>query len=47
MNADEFCHGFFAFVLSLMLISFGFLLGYITWGTPIYENCVNYREAMP
>jgi hypothetical protein len=40
MNADEFCHGFIALVLCLILISLGFLLGYNNWGKPIYENCV-------
>lgn len=40
MTDEEFCHGFFALVLCLILISLGFLLGYINWGKPIYENCV-------
>lgn len=40
MNSEEFGIGAFIVVLSLILIAFGFLLGYITWGKPIYGNCV-------
>ena len=40
MKEDDFCCGFFAFVLALTLILVGFSLGYIKWGKLIYENCV-------
>ena len=40
MKDEDFCCGFFAFVLCLILILVGFSLGYIKWGKPIYEKCV-------